>query len=245
MVWVDLQSTAVKDADLVRLKPLASLRRLNLGYAEQVSDRGIAALAAFTELTELRLDGAWSYGGGLLHLRSLRKLRTLILDNTDVGDYGPEALAPLTQLETLSLNYAGGVGDDGLKFLAGMKHLRVLGLDYADVTNEGLKSLRGLPALEELTLAVDESITDAGWQHLKELRKLRKLDLGGTKITAATVARLGELPRLKEVHVGRIELTPAALRRWQFLGSAPSTCSRARLTMRRWANSAMLASSVS
>lgn len=124
-----LLGAEVTDADLALLAGLEpNLVGLDLSRT-QVSDAGLARLAAFPRLQRLKLCA------------------------TDIGDAGLAPLARLARLEVLNL-YATRVTDAGLEHLAGLRALRRLYLWQTAVTDEGLARLRA--ELPELVVVGDE-----------------------------------------------------------------------------------------
>ncbi len=81
-----LPSSAV-DADLVHLKGLTQLKRLDL-EGTQVTDAGLVHLKGLTQLEWLDLVGTQITDVGLVHLKGLTQLETLGLYDTQVTDAG-------------------------------------------------------------------------------------------------------------------------------------------------------------
>lgn len=106
------------DAGLDMLMPIAdSLISVDLART-QVTDAGVAKIAKFTKLKELRLD------------------------NTGIGDAALEHLKGLAQLEYLNV-YGSKVTDAGLQKLAGLANLKALYVWQTGVTKAGVAQLRG------------------------------------------------------------------------------------------------------
>ena len=106
------------DAGLDMLMPIAdSLVSVDLART-QVTDAGVAKIAKFTKLKELRLD------------------------NTGIGDAALEHLKGLAQLEYLNV-YGSKVTDAGLQKLAGLANLKALYVWQTGVTKAGVAQLRG------------------------------------------------------------------------------------------------------
>lgn len=106
------------DAGLDLLMPIAeSLVSVDLART-QVTDAGVAKIAKFTQLKELRLD------------------------NTGISDAALEHLKGLKQLEYLNV-YGSKVTDAGLQKLAGLSNLKALYVWQTGVTKAGVAQLRG------------------------------------------------------------------------------------------------------
>ena len=120
---VNLRQTTVEDADLILLRNLNGLQRLNLGETGITND-GLQHLAGLTGLKALDLSSTQISGKGLEHLRGLTDLEYLYLNRTKVGDADLHHLKELTNL----------------------RHLDVTG---TAITNEGVEQIkRHLPDVE-------------------------------------------------------------------------------------------------
>jgi hypothetical protein len=98
------------DLTLQRLAALRQLRFLNLGWCDQFSDAGLAALSGLERLEHLELHVAdWPPGSGritdegLRHLSGLSRLTFLTLGYHPITDAGLVHLRGLTELEHLGL----------------------------------------------------------------------------------------------------------------------------------------------
>jgi hypothetical protein len=199
--------------------------RLCLRSVELGSQAGNAELA---ELAEMGL-------GSLPHLRELR------MRHSRVTDDGLAIVAPLLELERISLGRA--TTDAGLALLDGLPALRVLDLSRTRITGEGLRSASHLPVLACLHLqntritnddlarlrCFDQLITldlsatsigDAGLVHLAQLPNLSSLMLIETPVTDAGLKHLAEIPQLKWVFLARSKVTRSGLA--EFRRSRPS-----------------------
>jgi uncharacterized protein (TIGR02996 family) len=102
-----LAGTAITDVTLRRLAGLTRLRVLDLSLLfDRISDEGLVALRGLSELEELRLgDNANLTNRGLANLAALTRLVDLDLRNTGISDGG---LAQLHGLKELDLVLAAG-----------------------------------------------------------------------------------------------------------------------------------------
>lgn len=194
---------------LEALQALATeLKRDGEGYVSEVSFRGAA------------IDD-----GALVHLLGLKRLRSVLLNDTAVTDEGAATLGKLSTLTNLDLrgckisnaaaaNLAGltnlralrlsgenghtTVDDQGLADLGKLTKLKALALDFLWVTEEGLARLDGLKDLEELYLA-KTPVGDEELAKLGQFPKLKKLRLSQTFVTGAGLAHLKKLPGLEEL----------------------------------------------
>lgn len=95
------------DAGLAPLAPLADkITSLDIART-QVTDGGLAALAAMKNLKELHLENTAITDKGLDHLKGLAALEYLNLYNTKVTDAGAQKLASLAKLKSLYLWQTG------------------------------------------------------------------------------------------------------------------------------------------
>jgi hypothetical protein len=156
----------------------------------QVTDQGIAPLAALQRLQSLNLAATGVTNTGLRHVATSR-IRQLNLSGTFVNDQGIVFLNRCSSLEVLVLGITydshGGaarnrisipaivISDAGFAKL-NCPSLRVLNLRGAPITDAGLLNLTRFPRLEELNL-VRTGVTDKGLLNLRGLLQLKTLHL--------------------------------------------------------------------
>lgn len=191
--------------DLIRqLRGFPSLRALNLGSANLITDQSLGVIQHLHRLQHLNLSACRNLTESfLLHLRGLKHLSHLILDQTKVGDGGmcdflQSACCPLTHLSVnqtavtertlnmlvdrmpglrlLSLKHTQ-VSD--VSSLSGLGHLGTLHLDSTRVSEESLQVVRSLPALSTLTLAGVQSLSSNRVLELMSGLSLTRLVLPG------------------------------------------------------------------
>ena len=196
-----------------------------------VKPASLEFLRGLKRLRILEMSGVRVQPAATAHIRSLVKLRQLVVD----AKVARRVLSALTELRFLSLTGASGkdlahlstlnklegldlaqsdaLGARDLAVLAKLRKLRWLDLRNAEVTDAGLVHLKPLRRLEALSLS-DNAITALDDGLVKSLAGLRLLHLSKTKITSSTVARLSRLTRLRvlvleqnhEVKKGALEL---------------------------------------
>ncbi|MCA9115524.1 MAG: DUF1553 domain-containing protein, partial [Planctomycetaceae bacterium] len=155
-------------------------------------------LAGLSSLKTLVLNGTQVSDATLVEiLAGMPGLNRLYLEDTAISDASLEAIARLTQLETLSLVNTR-VSDVACEKLAGLAQLEVLRLPGTGVTDAGLPRLATLLRLRSLDLA-DTAVTGATLPELSGLPDLKHLVLSASKVTDSAVARLAELPALMQV----------------------------------------------
>ena len=95
----------------------------------------------------------------LKHIAGLKKVRTVLLNDTAITDAG---LAHLAEVKTLtSLDLRGcAVTDEGLKHLSGLSNLRALRLNAAatGVSDAGMEAIAGLTKMKALALDLSGSV---------------------------------------------------------------------------------------
>ena len=136
---------------------------------------------------------------GLVHLKGLTSLESLLLFGTQITDAGLEQLKGLTKLQELLL-FGTQITDAGLVHLKGLTKLKYLQLTGTQITDAGLVHLKDLPNLTYVNLKFTK-ITDAGLVHLEGLTKLEELDLRFTQVTDEGVKKLQQaLPNCGIAH---------------------------------------------
>jgi hypothetical protein len=137
-----LDQTHAGDAALAALAPAhATLRVLHLGGSD-VSDAGLPALRAFTELDELTIGDSRMHAG-IADLSAWPRLRTLSLVGLDLDDKAVPLLAARPSLAVLDLS-ATEVRDPSP--LAALPHLRTLGVAQTRLSATGVAAIKRLAA---------------------------------------------------------------------------------------------------
>ncbi len=183
---------------MVYLKPLRSIKTLNLGWAHitenglvqlgemksleslrdpgYITDAGVAYLARTFELKELHVGGEQITDEGIRHLGGVRSLERLHLSGTSMTDASMDSIAQLTNLQELSLMYSPG------------KRIRP-----------------GGPRAQPEAGQPGSPLTDAGLARLVSLSSLRSLDVRFAKITISGLSRLNALSNLTRLSIGDIK----------------------------------------
>lgn len=198
------------DEGLRAVKDFPHLKRLFLREG-QATDEAMMSVAG---LKELEMFFVWKAekitDAGIKHLADLKKLQSVSLDHSQIGDGALEVFARLPSLNQLSLQ-GSAFSDEGLKYLAGMKQLRALliGMNRKPVTDAGVKHLVGLTMLQTLDLQ-GANLSDEAVDSLAMLTKLQSLWLQNTHITDRGMKRLSELPNLKTLSISSTALSQQA-----------------------------------
>jgi hypothetical protein len=178
-----------------------------------------AWLASLRELREITLiDPVERDVKAIAGLTSLRALTLETLEWSGVEDEGMRLLAPLRQLESLTMvDYCRGEGgnepiDEGLDVLVKLPALRRLSLSgFPKVTAKGLDNVWKLTQLRTLRLDLfpDSSalVSDEALTHISAMRELEELSIGrsGGTITDKGLRTLVSLKTLRRLELGKIE----------------------------------------
>lgn len=183
---LDLSHTRITDEGLLHLKPARQIKDLNLYYAEQVTDQGMAAIRDWKNLKRLNLRGTRVSDGSLAIIGGLTQLEALDIAYTEFTDNGLDALVPLTQLKQLAIGRSK-VGKNALEVLRLLPTLEMLDLGGPHPGAGGLRSKEGTPMPDDLPRAV------------ATLRQLRTLKLGYSQIGADGLRILSSLEHVEKL----------------------------------------------
>lgn len=195
---------------LARLAP--TLKRLDLSGAI-LSDKGLKPLAQLKNLRTLILPEstvAPIRGVGLTALAPLTQLQDLTLANTAVNDEGLASLKVFPALKALNL-LATPITGSGFESFKGPTRLQVLHLDGTPFTDAGMRHLRNLTGLRQLYLQATK-VTDAGLEHLDRLTKLTALHLDDTGVNGSGFAKLSGLTEMESLTLNRSRFVDAGLK---------------------------------
>jgi cytochrome c5 len=135
------------DAELAKFAPIAAhIEDLNLARTK-ITDAGLAAIGAMTNLKRLRLENTGVTDAGIDHLKGLVKLEYLNLFNTPITDAGLEKLAPLTALKRLYVWQTKATKEAAEKLHAQNKNL---------IINLGWDQEIGKPAMQPVVAKTPE-----------------------------------------------------------------------------------------
>lgn len=207
------------DDRLAGIGRLRNLRRLEIANGEQMTDRGVEALASLTSLRHLDLSVAQISKDGLRVIGGLRDLEVLIIHSKSLPRDSIARLAQVASLRELRLGYNDAIDVDGQE-VEGLRNLEVLELDRCHVSNEDLAGLAGLTKLRVLEIGPCNSrVTEKGIEHLASLSGLERLHILNVLATENDLMPLARLRHLSEVHI-----TGPNLRDGESLKSALPNC---------------------
>jgi internalin A len=193
---------------LKHLQALPKLRCLDLPWHDKITDAGLANVAELSELQYLGLHDVPLTDIGLYHLRNLRKLKTLDLENA--YGFGPFIKGPgliyltnLSSLEALSLTNSP-INDVGMVYISKLGNLKWLAVCGADITDQSLAVLASPWIADSLKLTPPEA-TYRVQQSRKESPELRGLEIVGTRVTDDGLGHLKKLKNLRYVAFGSVD----------------------------------------
>jgi hypothetical protein len=182
---LDLSLTRITDRGMQQLKPAPSIVELNLYYAEQITDEGMAAVKNWKHLKRVNLRGAKITDTTLEHLSGIETLEAIDAGFAQVTDVGLDNLISLPNLKELTIG-GNKLTDMGLESLRQMPGLTYLDLSGMQRTDSGLWSV---------------SLTEFGVEVIAGLRELRELRLGGMAVSARSFEKLKTLTKLERLRL--------------------------------------------
>jgi Leucine-rich repeat (LRR) protein len=204
---VDLRSSWVTDSDLPQLAALPYLTHLDLSLT-RITDHGLQQLKNASGIVELNLYYAEQITDeGMAAVKGWQKLKRINLRGTKVTDTTLEHLANVTTLESLDVGFAQ-ITDVGLDRLTPLVNLKELVVGGNKLTDVGLQALRQLPSLTSLSLGGSQrtdsglwtiSLTEQGLDAITTLKDLRELRLDGMPVTARWLEKLKALNKLERL----------------------------------------------
>jgi Leucine-rich repeat (LRR) protein len=229
IIAVDLRASWITDADVPQLAALPHLARLDLSHT-RITDQGLQQLKAAPSIVELNLYYAEQITDeGMAAIKGWKKLKRLNLRGTKVTDTTLEHLAAVPTLEALDVGYAQ-ITDVGLDRLTPLQNLRELTLGGNKLTDVGLQALRQLSGLTMLSLGGEQrtdsglwsiSLTEAGVDAIATLQNLRELRMDGMPVTNRWLEKLKTLRKLERLSLQRCkridDAAAAMLATWPLL----------------------------
>lgn len=210
---LDLHQCPITDEGLAHLGGLTSLKELNLSDCD-FTDAGLSSLASLTNLQLLNLassfgDSPQIKGPGLAALAGLTKLQVLVLDKNLIDDAGLTHLKNLKGLKELYLEQTR-VRGPGLASLTELPALTMLSLNETQITDSGLEGLKGAASLEVLNLR-GTLVRGPGLKNLHEMKKLHTLNLGNTPLSDVELPNLAGLTGLKHLVLEGAEVSDGGM----------------------------------
>jgi hypothetical protein len=209
IVAVDLRSSWVTDSDLPRLAALPHLERLDLSLT-RITDHGMQKLKSAPGIVELNLYYAEQITDeGMAAVKEWKRLKRLNLRGTKVTDNTLEHISGILTLEALDAGFAQ-VTDVGLDRLTTLVNLKELSIGGNKLTDAGLQALRHLTALRSLDLSGMQrtdsglwsvSLTELGVNTIAALKEIRELRLNAMPVSARWIEKLKGLTKLERLYL--------------------------------------------
>jgi hypothetical protein len=174
------------------------------------------------DVRHVRLEGGWPTHDTMILVGKAKKLESLALIDTTIGNYSVHQIKPLDHLHRLEWAGVGfndstplflkelpldelycdcsKLGDKGLHYLALLEGLRVLELERTQISSAGLVELVELAKLERVVIR-DRGIDGEGFAALAQLPALHTLILTRGKLDDPLAPHLGELVNLRELEL--------------------------------------------
>ncbi len=162
----DLEPLVAEGADDSEAASPGALREWYLGQS-QLTEHGIATIAAH------------------------RSLEVLVLGETRLNDAGAAHLSHLPALRILNAPLAE-ISDRGLASLATIQSLELLRIGSPQLTDQGFAALAGHPNLRQL-IVVDTPLTDDVVEHVRHITGLESLYLFNTRLSESALRELQSL----------------------------------------------------
>lgn len=186
------------DPDAVKaLKAIATeLKQDPEGFIVEVSFRG-------AEIDDAALD----------HIVGLRRVQSVLLNDTKITDKALQAVGKATTLRNVDLRGCK-VSNAAISHLAGLTNLRALrlsGKNGASVDDGALSDVGKLTNLK--ALALDGLwVGEEGIVKLDGLKNLEEIYLGGTLVGDEALALLSQFPNLKKLRISQTQTTNAGMK---------------------------------
>ena len=209
---------AISDRGLENLRGLDGLFGLDIDTSIKFTRAGVAHLAALPKLGRLSIDAK---DDSMPVIAGMPSLQFLLVQDTDAGDDGFEALSRSQSIEMIWGRRTHNLHKRGFVALSRMPRLRGLSVSCLNVDDSGIASLPQFPALRELMpmdipdagyrhigrcsemesliLMYCRDTTDAATEHITGLRKLERYFNSYTAITDRTPQILSEIDSLESV----------------------------------------------
>jgi hypothetical protein len=135
---------------LVCIRHLSGLRKLDLSYCSNATDKQIAAIDKLAGITELAVGHTRISGRGLAQLKCLKRLKALEYTDGSQLSLLLTALAGSVELRNLMISNSHGqsLSAEDCRLIATCKNLEQLEIAGIKVNPEGLKVLAQLPNLK-------------------------------------------------------------------------------------------------
>ncbi|MFT5093491.1 MAG: hypothetical protein ACI93T_002320 [Porticoccaceae bacterium] len=166
-----------------------------------VGDAALENLAGLRRVRSVLLNETAVTDAGMATVGKVTTLQNVDLRGCTISNAGLEPLTALPELKALRLSGESGVtsvDDDGMVHVAKMKNLKALLLDFLWISEVGLEQLAGLDKLEELYLA-KTLVGDDALAMMSQFPRLKKLRISQCQFENAGLAHLTKVTTLEDL----------------------------------------------
>ncbi|MFT5325341.1 MAG: hypothetical protein ACI8P0_003209 [Planctomycetaceae bacterium] len=166
-----------------------------------VGDAALENLAGLRRVRSVLLNETAVTDAGMATVGKVTTLQNVDLRGCTISNAGLEPLTALSELKALRLSGESGVtsvDDDGMVHVAKMKNLKALLLDFLWISEVGLEQLAGLDKLEELYLA-KTLVGDDALAMMSQFPRLKKLRISQCQFENAGLAHLTKVTTLEDL----------------------------------------------
>ncbi|HEY1602817.1 MAG TPA: hypothetical protein VGG64_24650 [Pirellulales bacterium] len=206
------------DGVLARMAPLTQLHSISL--SEQITDAGVASLAAFPGLRDLDFVGGLVTDAGFARLGTTASLESLEIRGRshEISLALGAAVSHLANLRSLELGDRGAdpwnrrtpIAPGALAGLPGLQRLQYLGLGGTEATDRDLRYVAAIPRLRSLVVRCT-LITDTGLEALASNTSIERITLCFTLADDAGMRSLGRLGNLTDIDLSETRVGDAGL----------------------------------
>lgn len=165
------------------------------------------ALGELPHVRHLVMDYGQCPDGSFQHIRALKNLESLRIQEVNIGDEAAVCLAELKELRSVWMIQCG-LGDESMSAFAQLPKLKTLSVVKNALSNDGLVAISSAPQLTNLYVGGEGcTIDDNGLPHLAKLEYLKIVGLQHTLITDAGLQHFASMPSVKELMVGYTKAT--------------------------------------
>jgi len=213
---VFLQDRKASSGKLVQLDQLNRMKFANVDLTRVDATR-LDELAALESLETLHLTTRSSINPGAAKLRTLPRLRKLVLDKSPtLKSSDVVAISELTNLRELTIKelvdvdpYRGTIPSETLRSISNLTQLEILDLRCGELPRGGLKYFAKLKSLRELHLPM-VILTRDDTDDLSAMSKLKRVTLWSATDEVLNV--LADLPNIEELSFSAAKFTDAGLK---------------------------------
>jgi uncharacterized protein YjbI with pentapeptide repeats len=166
-----------------------------------IGDAALDNLAGLRRLRSVMLNETAVTDAGMAAVGKVATLQNVDLRGCTISNAGLEPLTALSELKALRLSGESGatsVDDDGMVHVAKMKNLKALLLDFLWISEVGLEQLAGLDKLEELYLA-KTLVGDDALAKMSQFPRLKKLRISQCQFENEGLAHLAKVTTLEDL----------------------------------------------